>query len=250
MVSAWAARQRLVLGQQAIEENSNEIHAIPALLQRLELKGLLITIDAMGTQTEIAERIVSGGGNYLRALKANRSVLHRDVVEFFADPEAAEIEPVHLTTDADRGRIEQRRHFVSYNVDWLFSSRRYADEPRFPHLAMIATVESRVERNGAVARERLYYLCSAKLDPEIFALAARAHWGVENRLHLVLDVVFHDDLARLRTEYGPQNMAVIRHMTMNLIRPKGQAQPQNRRKRANLDPDYLQAITRQPAPLT
>ena len=250
MVSAWAARQRLVLGQEAIEEKSNEIHAIPALLQRLELKGALVTIDAMGTQIEIAE-IVTGGGDYLLALKANRPVLHRDVVEFFADPEAAEIEPVHLTTDADHGRIEERRHFVSYNVDWLFSSRRYADEPRFPHLAMIAMVESRVERNGAVARERRYYLCSARLDPEVFALAVRAHWGVENRLHWVLDVVFHDDLARLRTGYGPQNMAVIRHMTMNLIRaPKDKHSLKTRRKRANLDPDYLEAIIRQPAPLT
>jgi predicted transposase YbfD/YdcC len=251
MVSAWAARQRLVLGQEAIEEKSNEIHAIPALLQRLELKGALVTIDAMGTQTGIAGRIVAGGGDYLLALKANRPVLHRDVVEFFADPEATEIEPVHLTTDADHGRIEERSHFVSYNVDWLFSSRRYADEPRFPHLAMIAMVESRVERNGAVARERRYYLCSAKLDPEVFALAVRAHWGVENRLHWVLDVVFHDDLARLRTGYGPQNMAVIRHMTMNLIRaPKDKHSLKTRRKRANLDPDYLEAIIRQSAPLT
>lgn len=251
MVSAWAARQRLVLGQEAIEEKSNEIHAIPALLQRLELKGALVTIDAMGTQTEIAERIVAGGGDYLLALKANRPVLHQDVVEFFADPEATEIEPVHLTTDADHGRIEERRHFVSYDVDWLFSSRRFADEPRFPYLAMIAMVESRVERNGAVARERRYYLCSAKLDPEVFALAVRAHWGVENRLHWVLDVVFHDDLARLRTGYGPQNMAVIRHMTMNLIRaPKDKHSFKTRRKRANLDPDYLEAIIRQSAPLT
>ena len=251
MVSAWAARQRLVLGQQAIEEKSNEIHAIPAILQRLELKGALVTIDAMGTQTEIAERIVAGGGDYLLALKANRPVLHQDVVEFFADPEAAEIEPVHLTTDADHGRIEERRHFVSYNVDWLFSSRRFADEPRFPHLAMIAMIESRVERNGALARERRYYLCSAKLDPEVFALAVRAHWGVENRLHWVLDVVFHDDLARLRTGYGPQNMAVIRHMNMNLVRAsKDKHSLKTRRKRANLNPDYLEAIIRQTSQLT
>ena len=226
MVSAWAARQRLVLGQEAIEEKSNEIRAIPALLQQLELKGALVTIDAMGTQTEIAERIVTGGGDYLLALKANRPVLHHDVVEFFADPEATQIEPVHITTDADHGRIEERRHFVSYNVDWLFSSRRYADQPRFPHLAMVAMVESRVERNGALACERRYYLCSAKLDPEVFALAVRAHWGVENRLHWVLNVVFHDDLARLRTGYGPQNMAVIRHMNMNLVRaPKDKHSP-------------------------
>ena len=172
----------------------------------------------MGTQADIAEKIVTGGGAYLVALKANRPVLHQDVVAFFADPEAEAVEPVHQTTDADHGRIEQRRHLVSYNVDWLFSSRRYADEPRFPHLAMIGMVETRIEKGGAVARERRYYLSSAKLDPDVFALAVRAHWGVENRLYWVLDVVFHDDLARLRTGHGPQNMAVIRHMNMNLIR--------------------------------
>ena len=107
---------------------------------------------------------------------------------------------------------------------------------------MIAMVESRVVRNGALARERRYYLCSAKLDPEVFALAVRAHWGVENRLHWVLDVVFHDDLARLRTGYGPQNMAVIRHMAMNLIRaPKDKHSLKTRRKLANLNPDYLES---------
>jgi len=116
---------------------------------------------------------------------------------------------------------------------------------------MIAMVESRVERDGRVARERRYYLSSAKLDPEVFALAVRAHWGVENRLHWVLDVVFHDDLARLRTGNGPQNMAVIRHMNMNLVRtPKDKHSLKTRRKRANLNPDYLEAIIRQTPALT
>ena len=251
MVSAWAARRRLVLGQEAVAGKSNEIRAIPALLERLELKGALVTIDAMGTQADIAEKIVTGGGGYLLALKANRPVLHQDVVAFFADPEAEAVEPVHQTTDADHGRIEQRRHLVSDNVDWLFSSRRYADEPRFPHLAMIGMVETRIEKGGAVARERRYYLSSAKLDPDVFALAVRAHWGAENRLHWVLDVVFHDDLARLRTGHRPQNMAVIRHMNMNLIRsPKDRLSLKTRRKRPNLSPDYLEAVIRQNTPLT
>jgi predicted transposase YbfD/YdcC len=251
MVSAWAARQRLVLGQEAVADKSNEIRAIPALLERLELKGALVTIDAMGTQTDIAERIVAGGGDYLLSLKANRPVLLKDVEDFFADPQAEGIEPVHLTTDADHGRIEERRHLVSYNVDWLVSDRRYSGEPRFPHLAMIAMVETRVERNGAEARERRYYLSSAKLDAEVFALGLRAHWGVENRLHWVLDVVFHDDLVRLRTGHGPQNMALIRHMNMNLIRAKNDRHSlKTRRKRANLSPDYLEDIVRQKTALT
>jgi predicted transposase YbfD/YdcC len=251
MVSAWAARQRLVLGQEAVDVKSNEIVAIPLLLERLELAGALVTIDAMGTQIDIADTIVRRGGDYLLALKANRPALHKDVVDFFADPPADMVSPVHETVDGDHGRIETRRHCVCCDVQWLFSDRRYADEPRFPHLAMIGMIESRVERNGALATERRYYLSSAALDAKIFAAAVRAHWGVENRLHWVLDVVFHDDLSRLRTANGPQNMAVFKHMNMNLIR--GQTDKQSlkiRRKRANLDLDYLEAIVRQTAPLT
>jgi predicted transposase YbfD/YdcC len=136
-------------------------------------------------------------------------------------------------------------------VDWLFSDRRYADEPRFPHLAMIGMVETRVERNGAIARERRYYLSSATLDAKSFAAAVRAHWGVENRLHWVLDVIFHDDLTRLRSLNGPQNMAVVKHMAMNLVRnPKDKHSLKVRRKFANLNPDYLETLIRQNAPLT
>jgi predicted transposase YbfD/YdcC len=246
LVSAWAARQRLVLGQEAVDQKSNEIIAIPLLLERLELAGALVTIDAMGTQSDIAEKIVARGGDYLLALKANRPLLHREVVAFFDDPPADMLQPICETTDGDHGRIEQRRHLVCHQVDWLFSDRRYADEPRFPHLAMIAMVETRVERNGAIASERRYYLSSAKLDAETFAAAVRAHWGVENRLHWVLDVVFHDDLARLRTGYGPQNMAVVKHMAMNLVRnPKDKHSLKVRRKLANLNPDYLEKLIRQ-----
>lgn len=250
MVSAWAARQRLVLGQEAVDVKSNEIVAIPLLLERLELAGALVTIDAMGTQTDIADTIVRRGGDYLLVLKANRPTLHKDVVDFFADPPADMVSPVHETVDGDHGRIEIRRHRVCHDVDWLFSDRRYADEPRFPHLAMIGMIESRVERDGALTSERRYYLSSAKLDAKTFAAAVRAHWGVENRLHWVLDVVFHDDLARLRTANGPQNMAVIKHMNMNLIRSHSDKHSLKvRRKRANLDPDYLEILLRQ-APLT
>lgn len=251
MVSAWAARQRLVLGQEAVNQKSNEIIAIPLLLERLELTGALVTIDAMGTQVGIAEKIVRRGGDYLLALKANWPVLHKDTVEFFADPPADMLEPAHETIDADHGRLEERRHVVCHQIDWLFSDRRYKDEPRFPHLAMIGMVESRVERGGAASRERRYYLCSKALDAKTFAEAVRAHWGVENRLHWTLDVVFHDDLARLRTDNGPQNMAVVKHMAMNLVRnPKDKHSLKVRRKLANLNPDYLERLIRQIAPLT
>ena len=251
LVSAWATRQRLVLGQEAVADKSNEIVAIPLLLERLELAGALVTIDAIGTQVDIAETIVRRGGDYLLALKANRPVLHGDVAAFFADPPSEMAVDRHVTVDGDHGRIEERRHSVCREVDWLFSDRRYADEPRFPHLAAIAMVESRVEQAGKTRMERRYYLSSAPLDAETFAAAVRAHWGIENRLHWVLDVVFHDDLARLRTGHGPQNMAVVKHMAMNMLRnPKDKHSLKVRKKVAAIDEDYMEALVRQAPPLT
>jgi predicted transposase YbfD/YdcC len=251
LVSAWAARQRLVLGQEAADAKSNEIAAIPLLLERLELAGALVTIDAMGTQTDIAEIIVKRGGDYLLALKGNRPLTHAETVRFFANPPPDMIEPVFAATGGDHGRIEERRHVVCHDADWLFSSRRYTGEPEFPHLAMIGMVETRVERNGKIECERPYYLSSAKLDATTFAAAVRAHWGIENRLHWVLDVVFHDDLARLRSGSGPQNMAIVKHMAMNLVRnPKDKHSLKARRKLANLNPDYLENLIRQNAALT
>ena len=243
-VSAWAARQRLVLGQQAIDDKSNEIRAIPLLLDRLMLKGALVTIDAMGTQVEIAQKIIDSGGDYCLTLKGNRPVLHADVERFFADLDADEVS-THTTIDGDHGRIEERRHVVCHDVAWLFSDRRYADEPAFPGLAMIGMVETKVERGGQIAHERRYYLSSARLDAETFARAVRAHWGVENRLHWVLDVVFHDDLARLRTGHGPENMAIVRHIGMNLLRStKATASLKVRRKKAAWNPRYLGDVLR------
>ena len=250
MVSAWACRQRLVPGQEAVDEKSNEIIAIPLLLEQLELTGALVTIDAMGTQTKIAETIVRRGGDYLLALKQNRPALYADVETFFADPAAEDCESFD-STDADHGRVEQRHHVVRHGIDWLFSDRRYADEPRFPHLAMIGMVLSHTQRGGRIEQERRYYLCSTRLSAEAFARAVRAHWGVENRLHWVLDVIFHDDLARLRSGFGPENMAVVKHMTMNLLRnPKDRHSLKSRRKLACLNEDYLHALIEQKPPLT
>lgn len=251
MVSAWATRQRLVLGQEAVDGKSNEIIAIPRLLERLELKGALVTIDAIGTQTAIAEKIVAKGGDYLLALKANRPATYEDVARFFADPPVDMVSQPFETVGKDHGRIEIRRHRVCHEVDWLLSDRRYPDEPRFPHLAMIAMVETEVERNGRIEHERRYYLSSARLDAKTFAAAVRAHWGIENRLHWVLDVVFHDDLARLRTGSGPQNMAVVKHMAMNLVRAQNDKHSLKvRRKLANLNPDYLENLLHAEVALT
>jgi predicted transposase YbfD/YdcC len=247
LLSAWATRQRLVLGQEAVAGKSNEITAIPLLLERLALEGALVTIDAIGTQSAIAETILARGGDYVLALKANRPATFEDVETFFADPPPGALDTFE-TADGDHGRIEVRRHAVCHEVAWLFSDRRYPGEPAFPGLAMIGMVESETERGGKTSRERRYYLSSAKLDAATFARTVRAHWGIENRLHWALDVVFKDDLARLRTGHAPENMAVVRHMAMNLLR---QAEPaislKNRRKRAGWNTAYLESLIRQTA---
>ena len=243
LVSAWASRQRLVLGQQAADAKSNEITAIPLLLERLALTGALVTIDAIGCQTKIAETIIHKGADYLLAVKANWPALHGEVERYFADVPAADLDTFE-TTDGDHGRIELRRHAVSRDVAWLATDRRFPGEPRFPGLAAIAMVEAEVERDGqATTLARRYFLSSAPLDARRFAHAVRCHWPIENRLHWVLDVVFRDDLCRLRTGHGPQNMAVVRHMAINLVRKApGRPSLKVRRKRAAWNIDYLAAI--------
>jgi predicted transposase YbfD/YdcC len=241
LVSAWASRQRLVLGQQACAEKSNEITAIPALLERLELTGALVTIDAMGCQTEIAKAIRAKGADYLLSLKDNWPALCAEVERFFADTHSRTLDR-HNTTDGDHGRIEVRRHAVCHDIAWLTSDRRFPGEWRFDGLAMVAMVESEVERAGKTSAERRYYLSSAKLSAKQFAAAVRAHWHVENRLHWVMDVVFHDDLMRLRTRNGPANMAAVKHMSLNLIRHiNDKASLKVRRKTIGWDDDYLLA---------
>ena len=240
LVSAWATRQRLVLGQQATEEKSNEITAIPLLLDRLMLKGAIVTIDAMGTQTEIAEKIIEKDGDYCLALKENRPLLHAEVERFFADPEAAGITTCKETAEKDHGRLEIRRASVCRDIDWLFSDRRHPGELKFPGLAMIGMLESETTRGGVVETQRRYYLCSKPLDAETFANVVRAHWGIENGLHWTLDVIFGEDQCRLRSGNGPENMAIFRHIAMNLMRTtRTKSSLKVRRKKAGWNTRYL-----------
>ena len=244
LVSAWATRQRLVLGQQACDEKENEISAIPRLLERLELTGALVTIDAMGCQHDIASAILAKGGDYLLALKGNQKSLHNEVALFF---DVAHDLDTHTTTDADHGRIEIRHASVCHAVDWLNSDRAAPGEPRFAGLTTIGMVEAEVEKDGITTRSKRFYISSAHLTAAQLSRAARAHWGIENRLHWVMDVVFHDDLMRLRTKNGPQNMAIIRHAALNIIKQiPDKASIKVRRKTAAWDDQYLfKAITKQ-----
>ena len=237
-----------MLGQQATEEKSNEITAIPLLLKHLDLKGALVTMDAMGTQTDIARAIRDGGGDYCMSLKKNWPAVYADVEQLFNDPPDDVVFETNETVDLTGGRIETRRHTVCHTLDWMTSDRHYPGEPVFPDLAMIGRIETAVERDGKIEHETRYYLCSLALCALAFARAVRAHWGVENRLHWVLDVVFREALARFRTGDGPQNMAIIRHTVLNLLSPaKPTVSLKNRRKRAGWNVDYLETVIRQTA---
>lgn len=237
LVSAWATRQRLVLGQEPCAKKGNEISAIPKLLNRLELQGALITIDAMGCQHGIAEAINTRGADYLLALKGNQRALYEDAKTFF---EVASDLDGFETVDADHGRIETRRAFVSEDVSWLNGEKNEPSAPRFPNLARIGMVEAEVEHKGKTTLSRRFYLTSANLSAKDLLNATRAHWGIENRLHWVLDVVFHDDLMRLRTQNGPANMAIMRHTALNIFRnTKTKQSLKTRRKTAAWNTQFL-----------
>lgn len=238
LLSAWACRQRMVVGQQASDGKSNEATTIPLLLQRLALDGALVSIDAAGTTTRIARTVLDRGADYLLALKGNCSALLADTEALFADP--ALIFANSETEETSHGRREHRRHVVCHDAGWINPTRWESDSARFPGVQMLGMVESTVTRDGQTSRERRYYLCSTRLDPVTFGRAVRSHWGIENRLHWMLDVVFRDDLARLRSANAPKNMAVIKHIALNLIRAaKPTTSFKNRRKLAGWSDEYL-----------
>lgn len=245
MVSAWASRQRLVLGQEAVEDKENEILAIPKLLEMLELKGALVTIDAMGCHKTIARTIRDKGADYLLPVKANQPSLEQDLDLFFREQSAANFADCqavfHETVDGDHGRLEIRRHWATADIDWLKQRHDWSG------LQSIALIERAVERNGKSQTTRHLYISSLPADAVLLAHAARAHWGIENRLHWVLDVVFHDDLCRLRNGFGPQNFAVIKHIALNLLK---QAKDKHKhslkvtRKMAAWSTDFLETVVR------
>ena len=241
VVTAFGTDARLVIGQRAVAEGGNEITAARVLLETLCLDGVLVTADALHTQTATAEIILRRGGDYLFALKGNRPLMAAEVAEYFADP-AQNLTP-YQTVDADHGRIETRLHRVSHAVDWLFSDRRYKDEPRLPGLATIACVHSTRQIGKTATTATRYYVSSARLTPEGFARAVRAHWAIENSLHWVLDMTFDEDRARNRRDNGPENLTILRKLTLNMLRKARPKLPISRkRKRAGWSDDFARTI--------
>jgi predicted transposase YbfD/YdcC len=242
LVSAFATTSRLVLGQEAVDEKSNEITAIPALLQRIDLKGALVSIDAMGCNASIAQGIVDADADYLLAVKDNQPTLHAEVRSYFDTAPDGEVERCE-TVGKEHGRLEIRTHTVSHAVDWIASGRSYPGAPHFPKLATVAMVESRIERGDKIESERRSYISSRVLSATAFAAAVRSHWAIENNLHWTLDVTFKEDQSRLRAGHGARNMAVIRHFALNLVRQVADKRSiKRRRKRASWDPQYLHQI--------
>ncbi len=246
LVSAFATNERLVLGQEAVEEKANELIAIPAVLDRLaeagSLAGATVTIDAIACNPEIAGAIHRHGADYVLAVKDNQPSLHREIAAFFADAAPTEVD-VFVDLDKNHGRIEQRRCLVSKRIDWLTGDRRFPGEYRFPGLAAIAMIETKVELSDRGYRERRYFITSAPLSAERLAAIVRGHWQIENNLHWVLDVTFKEDLSRLRKGHGAHNMAIVRHFALNLVRLIDDKRSlKRRRKRATWDEQYLTLI--------
>jgi predicted transposase YbfD/YdcC len=241
MVSAFAARQRLVLGQVKVAEKSNEIVAIPALLDMLVIEGAIVSIDAMGCQRHIAEQIVEKKADYVLALKGNQGTLREDVELFAAEQQANGFKDTHVsrdqTVDGDHGRIETRTYTVFHDVDWL------QERHDWPGLKAVVMVESTRELVDKVERETRFYLTSLVWLAHQIGPVIRSHWAIENSLHWVMDMIFRDDECRVRTNHAPANFTTIKHMAHNLIRrAKGRDSFRLKRKIAAWDDDFLASL--------
>ena len=211
-VSAFASETRLVLGEQKTQEKSNEVTAIPELLELLEIEGSIVTIDAIGTQKKIARKILEQGGDYILALKGNQKTLNEDVRLFFEETTLGS--QVYSSEDVSGGhdRIESRKCTVSGDVVWLQQSHDW------PGLQSIIRVESSTKKKGKTSSQTRYYISSLRANADKIAHAIRSHWAIENSLHWVLDVSFDDDQSRIRKGNAPQNMMTIKHIALNLLR--------------------------------
>lgn len=239
LVSAWAHEAGLILAQRAVDGKSNEITAIPELLEMIEIEGAIVTIDAMGTQKDIAARIVASKADYVLALKGNQGTLAADAALFFADPVLAADCPCHEETDSGHGRIEERTVRAA-NADWLAGRH-----PEWKGLASFVSVSTRrtIKKTGATSTETRLFISSLPPDPLRLAAAVRAHWSVENNLHWVLDVTFREDACRTRKDHAARNLASIRRAVLNMLRRDPyKVSLKRKRLKAAINPEFRAAI--------
>jgi predicted transposase YbfD/YdcC len=233
MVHAWAVDQRLLLGQIATEAKSNEITAVPKLLAMLSLKGCIVTADAMSCQRAICAQIVEQGGDYVIALKGNQGALHNDVQLFLEDRERP-ADASHTTIDADHGRIETRIGTVCTDIGWVVQQHGW------PGLAAIGKMVRTRETQGKTTTQTSYYLLSTPLSAARFTEVARAQWGIENGLHWVLDVTMNEDRKRNWKDRGPENIALLRRLALNLAKLEGsKGSVKGKLKRAGWSDEFL-----------
>jgi len=242
MISAWAASNQIVLGQLKTEEKSNEITAIPLLLKLLDISGCIITIDAMGTQKNIAKTIIKNDGDYILALKENHRILYNDTVLFFKYMENMKSEGFtfdeYETVDGDHGRIETRKYFMTSDIGWL------QNKSKWPGLQSLGMVESTREIKGECSHDKRYYISSLECNAKKFGDSIRSHWGIENSVHWVLDIAFREDESRIRKGFAPENFAAIRHIALNLLRNNKTFKGSVKTKRLNaaMDTEYLENV--------
>lgn len=241
MVSAYAAHNRLILGQVKTAEKSNEITAIPKLLEVLDLQNTVVTIDAMGCQKEIAKAIVDAEADYILALKGNHPELHHDVVTYFEDLENLD-SPYECvdTLEGDHGRIEARRCTVSSDIDWLYQKGLWKG------LKTIVRIESSRSSNGLDATETRYFISSLPPDPKRILADIRSHWGIENSVHWLLDVSYNEDACRVRKDHGAENLSVLRRIGLNLLKSESKCKLgiKSKRKKAGWSTKYLKSVLR------
>jgi predicted transposase YbfD/YdcC len=243
MVSAWATENEVVLGQTKVDDKSNEITAIPALLELLELSGCIVTIDAMGCQKEIASKIVDQGADYVLALKGNQGKLYADAKTLFEDAQAIDFADCdyHRTVDKGHGRIEIRECWATAHPEYIAALYKPELWTKLQTVVMVRT-ERRI--GDKCETETRYYISSLPGNAKQILSAVRQHWHIENRLHWVLDVTFREDDSRIRTGNAPQNMAVIRHMALNLLKQEQSTKLSMRckRLRAGWNDSYLTKV--------
>lgn len=212
MVSAYATEAGIVLAQEKVDEKSNEIRAIPRVLEWLDVRGSTVTIDAMGCQHDIANRIIDKGGDYILALKGNQMLLKEDIELYMNDSKCIKDLPSHTLYDKGHGRLEKRTCWVSREVDWL-----HEQHPKWKTIRSLIRVDSTREIKAKITTETRYYIGSHMDGPERMLASIRSHWAIENSLHWVLDMTFGEDQSRIRKHNAPQCMAIIRHIAFNLL---------------------------------